>query len=391
MLPAHIYMHVPFCAAKCQYCDFFSVTTGTDDLLDAVSRRLVDDISRLSKSGLPGQVRSLYIGGGTPMMLGARLFDILAHAKQTLLFTADAEITVEANPDSMRFHSTEALAMAGVTRVSLGAQSFDAATLATLGRSHSPDDVSSASREVVEARLDLSIDLICGVPGMSDEAWGESLSYALATGASHISVYPLAIEPGTRMFEAMRAGTQPLPDPDGAADQMILAENTLETEGLSRYEVANYAKRGKESIHNLAYWQGRSYLGLGPSAHGMLDLPTAAALGLAESDVSAEFPRVRYAQPADIGAWLAGSEPTLELLDADQVQREDLMLALRLTEPIDVKRFKICGMTGVLESLLRDGLVEHDGSAVERSVRVTKKGWLLGNEVYSRVWMGVKD
>lgn len=382
-LPSHVYVHVPFCASKCSYCDFFSVVTPDEALLDAVSARLELEFSLWGSAGLPGQVQSVYFGGGTPTLLAGRLPELLRRAHEVLPLSPDAEITVEANPDSLEVAFVEDLASEGVTRVSLGAQSFDPGTLSRLGRTHRAAATLEAAAAIRKCGLDLSLDLICGVPGVADEGWTHSLESAVNSGAGHISVYPLTLEAGRSLVggEGHEACDQ-----DSAANQMLITEEFLVSRGLHRYEVANYALPRRESVHNLAYWQGRQYLGLGPSACGMLDSPTALHSGMLDPEADGDVARVRYCQAVSIEGWLNGELPEIELLDSQEAAREDLMMGLRLTEGVVADRFSRAGLEAVLDELLAECLLESvDVDGVLR-VRTTREGWLLGNEVFSRVW-----
>lgn len=382
-LPPHVYVHVPFCGSKCGYCDFFSVVTADEALLDAVGARLELELALWGSAGLPGSVRSVYFGGGTPTLLGERLPELLRRAKEVLPLIAYAEITVEANPDSLEAAFVEDLAFAGVTRVSLGAQSFDPETLRLLGRTHRAEAILAAAAAITSCNVDLSLDLICGVPGLTDDAWRRSLECALSAGAGHISVYPLTLEAG----RALAGGEDHEDcDPDSAAEQMLIAEEYLAAHGMHRYEVANYALPGRESVHNLAYWQGHQYLGLGPSACGMLDSQTASHTGMLDPEAAADIARVRYSQVHSIDAWLDGEQPEIELLDQQEAAREDLMMGLRLTEGVAADCFDRAGLAPVLDELLSERLLESFDAEDGPRLRTTQDGWLLGNEVFSRVW-----
>jgi oxygen-independent coproporphyrinogen-3 oxidase len=380
-----VYVHVPLCVSKCDYCDFCSVVTS-ERTADDVTAALTAQASVLAPAGSLTHACTLYLGGGTPSVLGPRL-PRLVMAMRTV-FGVDgpgSEVTVEANPDSMVPALAGALAASGVTRVSLGVQSFDDAVLRVLGRAHDAGAAARAAAAVTATgTLDLSVDLMCGVPGQDLRSWEETLATAVRTGASHVSVYPLTVEPGTPMDAEVLAGVLSAPDPDMAAEMMLLAEGMLEAEGLARYEVANYAVPGHESRHNTAYWTGRPYLAVGPSAHGMVAARDAVLAGVTAA-APPDAARLRYAYVADVGAWLDAplSAPSeIEWLSADEVLREDAMLGLRLTAGIEDDLASRAGVVGVLASLVGEGLVEH----VERRWRTTQRGWLLGNRVFGRVW-----
>jgi oxygen-independent coproporphyrinogen-3 oxidase len=205
-----------------------------------------------------------------------------------------------------------------------------------------------------------------------------------------VSVYPLTIEEGTPLSVAVGGGLVGEPDPDVAADMMLLAANVLGYHALGRYEVANYAEdREHESRHNTAYWTGRAYMGVGPGAHGMLDAATARAVGMLDLGTEG-VARVRYGNAPSIDDWLVGKGDTLETLTAEEVAREDVMLGLRLTRGVPVGQVQRARLSAVLESLATNGLtelVEPPGAGGPRW-RTTERGWLLGNQVFERVWSG---
>ncbi|MCX8008039.1 MAG: radical SAM family heme chaperone HemW, partial [Coriobacteriia bacterium] len=281
LMPEHLYFHVPFCVSKCSYCDFFSVElaqarASASTVFEALYEQWTEWVVRLGIR----PARTVYVGGGTPTalpidLLAAFVADV---AGQTCL-APDGELTVEANPESLDRRVADALAAAGATRVSLGVQAFPDALLAVLGRPHDATRALRAAESVVAAGLDLAVDLICGIPGQTVGMWRASLEYAIEAGARHVSVYPLSLESGTPLAAEVMLGRYRALDDDVVADMMLAARDVLESAGLQRYEVANYAVPGHECRHNRAYWTAREYLGMGPSAHGMLSASTARAAG----------------------------------------------------------------------------------------------------------------
>ena len=390
-VPAHFYLHVPFCASKCDYCDFVSVTGADADFVEVVFAGMRTQVTQWSRAGFDGVVETVYFGGGTPSLHPEQVIRTLAHIRSTLLVHPNAEITVEANPDSMSSQLARALATQGVTRVSVGVQSFDDRVLRVLGRRHDSRAAQRACADVIDAGLELSVDLMCGVPGQSVTSWSETLARAAATGAHHASVYPLTVEEGTPMAVAVSAGLLPEPEPDEAAEMMVLAEATLAYHSLGRYEVANYAEsREHESRHNTAYWTGRPYAGIGPGAHGMLDAPTARAVGmLSDSEADGDVARVRFGNAAAIDDWLVGIGDTTETLNAEQARREDVMLGMRLTRGVRASDVAAADLSAVMGSLAEEGLVAPTSSSRD-GVRwaTTQRGWLLGNRVFERLWSG---
>ena len=196
-LPAHLYIHVPFCASKCAYCDFASISGASDDVVRAVFTGIRTQLRRWEVTGLGGVLDTVYVGGGTPSRYPEEVIRVLDYVREHFVVRSDAEVTVEANPDSVDAEVAAAFASAGVTRVSVGVQSFDDTVLRVLGRRHDARAAWDACRVVSDAGMDLSVDLICGVPGQTITSWSETLARAAATGARHASVYPLSIEPGT--------------------------------------------------------------------------------------------------------------------------------------------------------------------------------------------------
>ncbi|MRS11539.1 MAG: radical SAM family heme chaperone HemW [Actinobacteria bacterium] len=381
-LPAHLYVHVPLCRSKCSYCDFFS---RADD--GSVSHsELVDETVALLRGWLTPKVHAvpletLYVGGGTPTVLGTDLVRLLREIAAAIPLAPGAEVTVEANPESLTRELADALASAGVTRVSVGVQSLDDAALRWLGRCHDAAGAMDAMRVVREAGMNLACDLIAGVPGMSAEGWRAALESVVGAGAEHVSVYPLTIEDGTPLASAIERGEIAAPDEDEAAEAMRAASEVLRTGGLERYEVANYALPGRESRHNSAYWTGRPYLGIGGGAHGMLDAAQARATGLATGDFN--LGRLRYAYVSELLPDAPGAPFSLvESLTSDEAAREDAMLGMRMTCGIADELAEHAGVVRALGALAADGLVLSECGRW----RPTERGWLFGNEVFGRLW-----
>lgn len=380
-LPPHLYIHVPFCRVKCSYCDFYSLEVGEKDVIDRYLLAAESEMETWRRARLPGVVDSIYLGGGTPTIIVAGAVRLVRQAAEKFPIREGAEITVEANPDSLTDRLLDALAAAGVTRISLGAQSFIPGEIALLGRVHTTDEAMEAAALVRAAGIGLSVDLMCGIPGQTVATWETSLERAVATGAEHISVYPLTLEEGTALDVAVGTGLVPTPDPDLAAELMIMAEERLRLDGLERYETANYALPGAECRHNIAYWTGASYMGVGPAAHGMLDAESAQSLYGPAPEGSA---RARLANVSDLASWESGAAPEVEWLDSLESSREDAMLGLRLVRGITDALVDRAQVRPVMEDLERQDLVEH----VADRWWTTRRGWLLGNEVFGAVWDG---
>lgn len=386
-LPRHLYLHVPLCRSKCAYCSFYSTADDGRVAHADLVRATLDSLAEWIAPGVrPVPLETLYVGGGTPTVLGDALADLVRNTTMLLPLAPGAEVTVEANPESLTPGLLAVLADAGVTRVSIGVQALDDAALAFLGRCHDRREALAALSAAVESGLDVSADLMAGVPGVSPEGWCRALQEIVDAGVRHVSVYPLTIEPGTPMAEAIAAGRAPVPDEDATVDAMEAAAAMLAEQGLARYEVANYAVPGHESRHNTAYWTGWPYLAIGGGAQGMLSGDQARALGLVpegETDVA----RVRYGYAADPYPMRAAQPlATFETMSAAEAFREDAMLGMRMTRGIAGELAELAGATRALESLLADGLVVHEGGRW----MPTERGWLFGNEVFGRIWGAVE-
>jgi oxygen-independent coproporphyrinogen III oxidase len=383
--PAHLYVHVPLCRSMCSYCDFYSVPGDVNSFVPLVDA-LVAETRRWRTVPAAMPARTLYVGGGTPSVLGPLLPDLVSRLREIYGLAPDAEVTVEANPDTLTQPLAEALVAVGVTRISVGVQSFDDSVLTTLDRPHDAAGARRATAAVVASGADLSVDLMCGVPGQKPSSWRDSVAQAVGTGAAHVSVYPLSLETGTPFAEAVHEGRMKAPDSDTAADMMISAEEQLASAGLLRYEVANYARPGHESKHNHAYWTGSPYAGVGPAAHGMVGIATAHAIGIEAVCPESDTCRVRYANPCDVEGYVAGRQwsPEVEVLSGHEAMREDVMLGMRRVDGVDERLVQSAGVGAEMASLARDGLVEWS----EGRWRTTQTGWLLGNEVFGRIWNG---
>jgi len=261
-----VYVHIPFCAHRCDYCDFATWTDRTH-LADAYVDACVADLARWAGS-VPAAT-SVFFGGGTPSLLPA---DRLVRVLDAIERTPDAEVTVECNPDSVDAAKFAAYATAGVNRVSLGVQSMVPHVLAALGRTHDPANVERAVAMAHDAGIArVNVDLIYGTPGESPGDWRRSLDGALALGAGHVSAYALTIEAGTPFGRDVAAGSRAAPDDDLQADAYAVADDVLTAAGLEWYEISNWSRPGDECRHNLLYWSGGEYLGIGCAAHGHTD------------------------------------------------------------------------------------------------------------------------
>ena len=326
-----LYVHVPFCAQKCRYCDFDSRSFAPCDLdaaLDAYFEQLHVRLDAFGNAGALEHVRTVYVGGGTPSLAGERLVEF---ARRVVAWCEPVEFTCEANPESLTSDLVEALAVAGVTRISLGVQTLDNDELAAIGRIHDADRALAAIATVKDAGLDVSCDLMCGLPGQTAASWGRTLDGVLAAAPHHVSVYPLTLEEGTPLYRMACRDESLEPDEDFQAACMDIARDRLGVAGYHPYEVASYALDGHECAHNIAYWTGQGYLGLGRSAAGMLDaedFDRVAGLFPGASPRGDAY-RMRLVQRDD-----AATVFDAEYLSQREAAAEDLMLACRMTRGV---------------------------------------------------------
>lgn len=265
---AAAYVHIPFCSAVCPYCDF-AVVAGRDDLIDRYVEALLAEIG-MADSWRP--LGAVYFGGGTPSHVDPSLLAIILNAlENTHGIELDAEVSLEVNPEDFTEERAIALVGAGFNRVSFGAQSFDGGVLADLGRRHLPRDITTSVDNAATAGFErVSVDLIFGTPGETDESWTDSVISAVALGTGHVSCYALTVERGTALGRAVEAGA-PEPDPDLQADRYEMADKLLESAGLHRYEVSNWARDGEECRYNMVVWAQGEYAAYGNGAHGFRD------------------------------------------------------------------------------------------------------------------------
>lgn len=267
-----LYLHIPFCRAKCLYCDFDSrALTGCalEEAIGAYCEGLSAQVDAHGNAGELSEVETVYVGGGTPSLLGGRLVGLVDLVRS---YCEPVEFTCEANPESFTLDLAQALRAAGVTRISLGVQSLNASELKAIGRIHSAEQAMLAVAQAKAAGFSTSCDVMCGLPGQTLDTFAETLRFLVTLNPDHVSVYPLQLEEGTPLARMEEAGEMEVPDEDFQAQCMGLAAEVLEESGYERYEVASYAKPGHRCRHNIAYWTGKPYLGLGRSAASMLDV-----------------------------------------------------------------------------------------------------------------------
>ena len=402
-----LYAHVPFCAQKCRYCDFDSRSLAPCELgaaLDAYFEQLYARLDAFGKAGALDQIRTVYVGGGTPSLAGERLVEL---ARRIRAWCAPVEFTCEANPESLTAELATSLAKVGVTRVSLGVQTLDNTELAVIGRIHDADRALAAIATVKDAGLDVSCDLMCGLPGQTAASWKRTLDGVLAAAPHHVSVYPLTLEEGTPLYRMACRDESLEPDEDFQASCMDAARERLGAVGYHPYEVASYALDGHECAHNIAYWTGRGYLGLGRSAAGMLDAEDFDRLAGLFPGVSSrgDAYRVRLVQRDD-----AATAFEAEYLSQREASAEDLMLACRMTRGVgpDLLVRSACviptdelavacdrALELGLTTWVPDGVEGYAGRIASKDVIAgrararlapTHLGWLDGNVLFELFW-----
>ena len=378
-----VYVHVPYCRVRCGYCDYNTYTSrelggaGTDGLRDYPDHAVAEikfAHKMMQAANIPPRpAATVFFGGGTPTLLGPDgMAKILGAIRDTWGLAADAEVTTETNPDSVSAADLVALAAAGFTRVSVGMQSGVEHVLATLERTHKPSNVPTVVAAARAAGLAASVDLIYGTPGETMADWCTSLETALALNLDHVSAYALSIEPGTRLARRVARGELPEVDDDDLAAKYERADEVLTSAGLNWYEISNWARPGHESRHNLGYWTGAYWWGIGPGAHSGFGSATPGG-GIRFWNV--KHPR-KYAQRIQ-----AGDSPTAEWEYPDQAAAllEQVMLGIRLPQGLDLAVLPERGRRG-LAGLIADGLLDGRAALKGRAV-LTLRGRLLADTV----------
>lgn len=360
MNPIGLYMHVPFCLRKCGYCDFYSVCDLS--YAEEYAQRLCRQLDELEI-----QADTVYIGGGTPSLLGGkRLSGILRHAER--LMTPNCEITVEVNPGDALDELVPELADSGVNRLSIGMQSHNDAVLSRLTRRHTASDVEKAVCIAQQNGIrNFSLDVMLGVEGLTVPILSDTLAFCRDAGATHVSAYMLKLEEGTP-FAAARE-RMALPDDEETADQYLMTCETLERYGFAQYEISNFAQPGRRSRHNMKYWNDEEYIGLGPAAHSY-------------------YKGKRFSYPRDLRRYLNGVQPIPE--GEGGGFEEYAMLRLRLTDGLRYEdarqRYPDCGdalnrMRQAAEVFAQAGFLTADGD----KIAMNPKGFLVSNSIISEI------
>jgi oxygen-independent coproporphyrinogen III oxidase len=398
--PVGIYISVPFCKAKCTFCNFASGVFGAERMQQYVDR-LCDEIQgaragaeRIGAS-LPGAADTVYFGGGTPSLLSASQFgQIFQSLRGEFEIAGDAEITLECAPGQLADETLDGLLRQGMSRVSFGVQSFVDKETAAVGRLHTEQQCRAEFARVRAAGVgEINVDLIAGLPHQTAQTWRYSVEQAVASGAPHISVYLLEVDDESRLGREMleqgtRYSASAVPSEDDAAEWYQQACATFQLAGIHQYEISNLARPGHQSRHNLKYWKRQPYVGFGLDAHSMLTAGDEAVRFANTSDLEGYLGAVVEATPFPVLAGPGVVAAEVGIIGRDEAFEESLFLGLRLNEGVDLDRLR--GQFG--DAMLRDAmpalLEVQDAGLVEMSserLRLTPRGRLVSNEVFSRL------
>ncbi|MBG9911095.1 coproporphyrinogen III oxidase [Bacillus xiamenensis] len=368
------YIHIPFCEHICHYCDFnkfFINTQPVDEYLAALEKEMQHTIDQKGEQ----ELKTIFIGGGTPTSLTVSQLDQLMDSIHRVLKPTKnlIEFAVEANPDELSLEKLHVLKSAGVNRLSFGVQTFEDDLLKKIGRVHQKKDVLTSFERARAVGFDnISLDLMFGLPHQEKHHVMNSLETAFSLGAEHYSVYSLIVEPKTVFYNLMQKGKLHLPPQEREAEMYELVMDEMERHGLKQYEISNYAKPGFESQHNLTYWSNDDYFGFGAGAHGYVD-------GVRNVNAG---PVKHYLELIEQTGF--PYKETHQVTKAEQIE-EEMFLGLRKIEGVKSAHFQAkygdtpeTLFSSVLEELAEKGLIEQD----EMGIRLTRKGKLLGNEVF---------
>jgi len=369
-----LYLHIPFCRSKCDYCDFYSLA-GREERMDEYQKALLRHVVESVAVARNFPVDSLYIGGGTPTWYGEkRLVELLRTVKRQFFLTKDVEVTIEANPDSVDEKMLRHLRRMGVNRISMGMQSGSDEELRAIHRPHTYQQVEEAVAAVRGAKIrNLNLDLIYGLPGQTMESWQETVEKALSLSPEHLSCYGLTVEEGTPLAQRVARGEQ-LPDEDMQAALYLWTVERLAQAGYEQYEISNFAKRGFQSRHNMKYWMGRPYMGLGAAAHS-------------------DFGGRRYSFVSNLDDYIRGMLSGDEVVDeSERITRRErgseyLMLRLRTVHGIDEWEYRREYMMNFepieakLSEFEQKGWTRRQG----RRWQFTPEGFLLSNQLIGQL------
>ena len=375
-----LYVHIPFCAQRCSYCDFYFVTTKRH--YEEFAQALCRDITQVAHSYSKPSLSTIYFGGGTPSLLpSSAIQHILNHIRNSFHTSQVQEITIEANPEDVTDDLLHDLLNIGVTRISLGVQSFNDHDLRFMNRCHNSDQAIQACRMIQSAGFNSwSLDLIFGVPDAPLKRWDDNLKKAIRTGVPHISTYSLTVEPSTPLHKQVQRGKVIMSPDSHLSDQFQSAMDLLQKVGYQHYEISSFAQPGHQSLHNSHYWSHKNYLGVGPSAHSFWW----------DGDEIVRWENVRnlriYSDLVD------HNEPPLtfkETLTKHELIRERIMLSLRTSQGIDLKDLEQkYGYRLVDHKQQQLQLMEFNGLIIQSksSVRLTEKGKHICDQVTQQLW-----
>ena len=389
--PLGLYVHIPFCQTKCPYCDF-NTYAAIEPLMPSYVAALRTEITQWGVVLGRPPLTSIFFGGGTPSYLPeGDLAALMQTIDGSFEVTAKAEITVEANPDDLSPGKLDSIRSAGINRLSIGVQSLDDGLLEVLGRRHSAQDALNAYGTALKAGFDnISLDLMYGLPGQSLDQWQQTMATIVDLHPSHLSMYCLTLEGGTPMEKSISSGVMSDPDPDLATDMYLVAEDTMQRAGYRHYEISNWAMPGRQSRHNLTYWQNGTFLGVGPGAHSYLADSRFHNLRSPREYIRRMDGSSSARDGATITTHMLEGMPAVESVEAIEQpmeMAETMMMGLRLDTGIVEAQFAARfgrSLSDVYADVIPElqdlGLIETEGGAV----RLTDRGRLLGNEVFSR-------
>jgi oxygen-independent coproporphyrinogen-3 oxidase len=348
-----LYLHIPFCKKKCAYCDFYSAVLN-EEMLDSYLNALIREIKQWGgKINRP--IDTIYLGGGTPSLLNGKIKPLIDAVKQSFNVMADAEITIEINPQNDIEAVLKNAKIAGVNRLSIGAQSGSDQELKALGRTHTANDTENAVRTAQNMGFsNISLDLMIGLPDSSPQKLKQNLDFLMGLNPQHISAYILKIEPYTLFYKTQE--NLNLPDEDEICEQYLFMCDYLEKHGYEHYEISNFAKKGNRSRHNLKYWKCEEYLGLGPSAHSFLD-------------------GKRFYYERDLKGYIQNPNPVFDGNGGDT--QEQIMLSLRLKEGVCADLLP----QNKLDLYLKNGFA----TLSQGKFALTNKGMLVSNQIISQL------
>ena len=384
-----LYLHFPFCKRKCLYCDFVSAAAD-DAAMAAYCAALEKEIRSAGERYRDAKVSTVFLGGGTPSIVPAPLMKrVLRALRDSFVFVPDAEFTSEANPGTLTAEWLETLMDAGLNRLSLGVQAAQDSLLRRIGRIHTFREAEAGIRLAQRMGIDnINADVMYGLPGQTQQDYLETLERLCTLEVTHLSAYSLILEEGTPLHRLVEAGEMTVPDDDACADWTAAGHEWLACHGYHQHEISNYAKEGFRCRHNIGYWQGAWYLGLGVAAHSMLP-PS-------EEQRGQGAVRIRQANPEDTGLYIARS-PDLpretDLIDRDEAMFETMVVGLRMNDGVSSRGFESLFGQSLqqryemeLASFVRDGLgFWRDAQDGDRFFALTSKGLMLQNQVLLRL------